>query len=222
MADYIFTYTGAEMQVLFDLAAGLDLTEVAIGNLAGNVTQGAKSVAIGNSSGATNQGIESVAIGNESGETSQGAESVAVGDRAARISQSTGCVAIGSTAGYDSQGSGGIAIGFDCGSVSQGVSAIALGLRAGKTNQPNYSIVISSDSTEFTPSAVGEILFHTTVTDILSNATELKHNDILIAGSALKTGTLASPPSGMVINEHWLDTTDSANHPIERVAKVAT
>ncbi len=40
--------------------------------------------------------------------------------------------------------------------------------------------------------------------------------------SGLKTGTLLSPPAGMAIGEEWLDTTDSAVHPIMRVSTVAT
>lgn len=39
---------------------------------------------------------------------------------------------------------------------------------------------------------------------------------------ALKSGTLASPPSGLHAGEHWLDTTDSANHPIQRISTVIT
>jgi len=37
-----------------------------------------------------------------------------------------------------------------------------------------------------------------------------------------KSGTLASPPAGMVIGEVWADTTDSATHPIYRISTVAT
>jgi hypothetical protein len=37
-----------------------------------------------------------------------------------------------------------------------------------------------------------------------------------------KSGTLASPPPGLFIGEEWEDTTDSSNHPIIRIAKVAT
>lgn len=40
--------------------------------------------------------------------------------------------------------------------------------------------------------------------------------------SGYKTGTLASPPSGMIIGEVWADTTDSATHPIYRISTVTT
>lgn len=38
----------------------------------------------------------------------------------------------------------------------------------------------------------------------------------------IKTGTLVSPPSGMVIGETWADTTDDSTHPILRRSTVAT
>ena len=39
---------------------------------------------------------------------------------------------------------------------------------------------------------------------------------------AIKTGTLASPPTGLVNGEIWEDTTDSATHPIARVSTTTT
>ena len=38
----------------------------------------------------------------------------------------------------------------------------------------------------------------------------------------LKSGTLASPPTGLVTNELWEDTTDSATHPAIRISKTTT
>jgi hypothetical protein len=40
--------------------------------------------------------------------------------------------------------------------------------------------------------------------------------------SGYKSGTLASPPSGLAIGERWADTTDSATHPIIRISTVTT
>ncbi len=40
--------------------------------------------------------------------------------------------------------------------------------------------------------------------------------------SGLKTGTLASPPANLLIDELWEDTTDSSDHPTIRQAKVTT
>ena len=40
--------------------------------------------------------------------------------------------------------------------------------------------------------------------------------------ATIKTGTLASPPTGLFVNEIWHDSTDSSNHPIVRIAKVTT
>lgn len=39
---------------------------------------------------------------------------------------------------------------------------------------------------------------------------------------APKTGTIASPPSGLAVGEFWRDTTDSATHPIIRISTVTT
>ena len=40
--------------------------------------------------------------------------------------------------------------------------------------------------------------------------------------TGMKSGTLASPPTGMQLDELWEDTTASANHPEIRIAKVTT
>lgn len=41
--------------------------------------------------------------------------------------------------------------------------------------------------------------------------------DFIEVGGELKTGTLATPPTGLVKGDMWLDTTDSSTHPILRV-----
>lgn len=41
--------------------------------------------------------------------------------------------------------------------------------------------------------------------------------DSIEVGGELKTGTLATPPTGLVKGDMWLDTTDSATHPVLRV-----
>ena len=40
--------------------------------------------------------------------------------------------------------------------------------------------------------------------------------------TGLKSGTIISPPASLLVDELWEDTTDSANHPIVRIAKVTT
>lgn len=178
--------------------------------------------------GAQIQGIldgasgEEIAIGDFAGETLQSTQSIAIGESAGRTNQSPVAVAIGADAGKESQGIRGVAIGKDAARENQGVHSVAIGFAAAIYNQPDYSIIINADLILATPAAIGDILFNTTTTSLMASATEIKHNDIIIAGSAMKVGTLASPPAGMAINEHWLDTTDSAAHPIERVSKVTT
>ncbi|MEE9459613.1 MAG: hypothetical protein V3V84_07620 [Candidatus Bathyarchaeia archaeon] len=57
-------------------------------------------------------------------------------------------------------------------------------------------------------------------------STTITADTITSAGIAvtqgLKTGTLASPPTGMVIGEDWWDTTGSAVHPVKRTSTVVT
>ncbi len=50
--------------------------------------------------------------------------------------------------------------------------------------------------------------------------TILSGDGVTIGG--LKSGTLASAPSGLVVDELWEDTTDSATHPIIRMSKTTT
>lgn len=59
-----------------------------------------------------------------------------------------------------------------------------------------------------------------TVSDVLGHD-GWKEN---IDRTTMKTGTLASPPAGMVAGEWWLDTTGAGgtNHPLLRVSLVTT
>lgn len=67
------------------------------------------------------------------------------------------------------------------------------------------------------------------LTDTPSTFTGFKGSPLLVNEAetgmefvALKTGTLASPPSGLFSGESWEDTGDSTDHPIVRISKVAT
>lgn len=78
---------------------------VAIGNAAGENTQGTLSVAVGNAAGKTSQGTLSVAIGNNSASAfAQGDRAVAIGaDGENTVSQGSDTVAVGygtNTAGF--------------------------------------------------------------------------------------------------------------------------
>jgi hypothetical protein len=78
-------------------------TKVAIGQNAGNVTQGYSALAIGANAGENSQGNSAVAIGEYTGTTSQGDYAVAVGRSAGYTAQGANAVAIGRLAGYSSQ-----------------------------------------------------------------------------------------------------------------------
>jgi hypothetical protein len=115
---------------------------VAIGNDAGNNTQGDFSVAIGNDAGVVDQGANSVAIGNEAGNVDQGGFSVAIGDGAGNVDQGTGCIAIGNGAGNNTQGGFSVAIGYRAGIVDQSGNSVAIGNEAGNNTQGTNSVAI--------------------------------------------------------------------------------
>jgi hypothetical protein len=73
------------------------LNSVAIGNNAGQFTQGLNSVAIGNNAGQYLQGLNSVAIGNKAGEDLQGSNSVAIGNKAGEDLQHDNTIIINAT-----------------------------------------------------------------------------------------------------------------------------
>ena len=56
--------------------------------------------------------------------------------------------------------------------------------------------------------------------DVTQSNPNLAAGSLRVSGP--KRGTLASPPSGMVVDELWFDTTTSSTHPIPRVSTVAT
>lgn len=136
------------------------INSIAIGNLAGHITQnsntvaigleagyqnqGANGVAIGQKAGRLNQQSETVAIGNTAGQTTQGVSCVAIGNAAGNSSQGSNAVAIGRSSGTSSQGSAAVAIGYAAGSTSQGAAAVAIGQTAGQTSQHANSIILNA------------------------------------------------------------------------------
>jgi hypothetical protein len=132
---------------------------VAIGYLAGNLSQGQSSVAIGDAAG-TDQGARSVAVGNNAGNTDQGDNSVAIGNNAGTNVQATLSVAVGSQAGQYTQGqqatavgsgagnltqaNGTVAVGANAGAFTQGQRAVAVGSLAGADNQGEYAVALGN------------------------------------------------------------------------------
>jgi hypothetical protein len=101
-------------------------SKIAVGNLAGETTQGGAAIAIGLLAGRTTQGASAVAIGNQTGKTTQGGYAVAVGNLAGEYHQGSEAVAIGSNAGRLTQGEDSIAIGKEAGYTNQAANSIVL------------------------------------------------------------------------------------------------
>ena len=132
-------------------------TKIALGNSAGNTTQGNNAVAVGNLAGQTTQGGSAVAIGYFAGLSGQGQFGIAIGNTAGQTTQSTSAVAIGQSAGNATQGQGAVAVGTQAGLTTQGTKAIAIGYRAGETSQAANSIVLN---------ATGLVLNNTTASSL--------------------------------------------------------
>ena len=60
------------------------------------------------------------------------------------------------------------------------------------------------------------------VLDQLGLVNSVIPNNAIWKHTGLKSGTLASPPSGLVVNEVWEDTTDSATQVALRLSKITT
>ena len=106
---------------------GLASSNVAVGQNAGQTTQGSGASAFGGGAGQTNQGAFSVALGYVAGSDRQGASSIAIGVNAAQYTQGANAVAIGDVAGQDRQGANAVAIGSYAGQTSQGANSVAIG-----------------------------------------------------------------------------------------------
>jgi hypothetical protein len=119
---------------------------LALGNGAGQTSQGIGAVALGNLAGNSNQGTNAVALGNGAGNSIQGTNAVALGYGAGNYNQGTNAVALGNGAGFDAQGIKAIALGYGAGNFFQGTNAIALGNNAGLTSQGNNAIAIGNNA----------------------------------------------------------------------------
>jgi len=114
---------------------------VAIGQQAGETSQGNYAVALGFQAAITSQGIGAVAIGREAG-NAQGAYAVAIGQEAGFSGQSSGAIAIGLEAGETDQGGDSVAIGYRAGGENQDIYAVAIGYQAGNNTQGGSAVAI--------------------------------------------------------------------------------
>ena len=105
---------------------------------------GIDAVAIGTLAGQLTQSQGAVAIGNNAGNTSQSNVAVAIGYQAGKNTQSSGAVAIGNNSGFTTQGFGAVAVGNNAGLTNQGANAVAIGNGAGQTNLAANCIVLNA------------------------------------------------------------------------------
>ena len=133
---------------------------VAIGTTAGRISQGDSATAIGQGAGISAQGAGATAVGEGAGAGNQGAQSVAVGRNAGSSNQAANSVAIGDQAGKTTQSSSAVALGDQAGLTNQGTESVAIGLLAGKLNQGAQTIAIGSEAGRDDQSANGIALGH--------------------------------------------------------------
>jgi hypothetical protein len=115
-------------------------------------------IALGEEAGNDTQGSNAIAIGYKTGRLQQSAAAVAVGDQAGNLYQGAGSVAVGQTAGKTSQGASAIAIGSAAGQVNQGQAAIAIGEYAGQSDQAANSIIINASGNSVTDGPTGSLV----------------------------------------------------------------
>ena len=119
---------------------------VAVGNSAGQTTQGPSAVAVGASAGKTAQSGYAVAVGILAGTDTQGENAVAVGVNAGNDKQGINSVGVGNGAGRTSQGADSVAIGIEAGRVTQGENSVAVGSNSGKEGQASGSVSVGLQS----------------------------------------------------------------------------
>ena len=100
-------------------------TAIALGQDAG-VGQAAFAIALGQGAGNTTQGSGAIAIGINSGVTGQGLAAVAIGGGAGVTNQGGNAVALGQSAGIDNQGTEALALGSQAGTLNQAATSIVI------------------------------------------------------------------------------------------------
>ena len=149
---------------------------IAIGLHAGYNTQ-IGGIAIGNYAGETTQGYYSIAVGDRAGNITQGEQCIAIGTQAALNTQSNYSIAIGASAARNTQQAYSVAIGFNAGHNNQQPYSVAIGFRAGYTSQTTGSIILSAGATALQtatnaglyispilPSTATQVLYYNTAT----------------------------------------------------------
>lgn len=150
------TLRTAETKIVLGLdAGGAGINAIAIGEMAGQYTQGNRALAVGFQAGLVNQGVRGIAIGQAAANGNQGANGIAIGETAAAGNQGINAIAIGQNAAITYQGDSAIAIGAFSAGDNQGANAIAIGRYATGNNQTASSIVLNATGSAITASAAG-------------------------------------------------------------------
>lgn len=146
----------SETKIILGLdAGGAGTNAIAIGEMAGQYTQGNRALAVGFQAGLLNQGVRGIAIGQAAANANQGDNGIAIGETAAATGQGINAIAIGQNAGITNQGPSAIAIGAFAAGSSQGANAIAIGRSAVGNNQAGASIVLNATGTSITAADAG-------------------------------------------------------------------
>ena len=116
---------GLDPNITIDVGTSLvGLRTVIINNKVAG-THGNDTVAIGDSAGETSQGNNAIAVGALAGNDTQGSGAIAIGDSAGETDQGNDSVAIGKLAGNDTQGTQNVAIGEGAGELNQDIQNVA-------------------------------------------------------------------------------------------------
>lgn len=150
------TLRTAETKIILGLdAGGAGANAIAIGEMAGQYTQGNRALAVGFQAGLSNQGVRGIAIGQAAANSNQGDNGIAIGETAAASGQGINAIAIGQNAGITNQGASAIAIGAFSAGNNQGANAIAIGRLATGNNQTGGSIILNATGISVAVGAAG-------------------------------------------------------------------
>ncbi len=199
---------------------GLNGTEVAIGQDAGKLSQGATAISIGQEAGKTSQGINAIAIGGAAGRSNQGLAAISIGYVTGDDNQGAQAIAIGGNAAQSNQSNEAIAIGYAAGQNGQGAKAVAIGSFAGNNGQAANSIAINGSGNSLNPTNAGlyvdpirsasptsSILYYNTTTkEVTSDATATSSNNantlvIRDANGNFSAGAITARLSGNVTGD---------------------
>ena len=118
-------WTSNPSNVYVNITSGNNYADYLMWNGSNWVTGGESNVSIGSLSGQYSQGSNAVAIGSSSATNTQGSNAIAIGNNAGNYIQNTNSIAIGNYAGYSNQNSNAVSIGYQAGQSLQNMYSIS-------------------------------------------------------------------------------------------------